>query len=264
MLADIFADKKIRIILYMSIGVIVLAVMYWAFTLFQFRIVSATPDTNNFPNSIGTLKLTFNRSLDAENMKKAIQSDPASIAKFNFDGYNSISVNDKTMTITIGQTPHTGNYRLELNNIRSKDGATFHATIPFIIKDIPYKNMDEATQALANEEASSGETLPEDPITKVLPYQTDTYMMTYVFPEESVELPATITITMKFFPPDGANPNAQQDQQLYLQKLRENRSAALQYLKDKSIDINKYIINYTEYDLRDEFPAGYTVPPPKE
>lgn len=261
MLADILVDKKIRAIIFMTIGVILLAIAYWVFTLYQFRIISTTPDTNNYPDSLGTLKINFNKSLDAEAMKQAIQSNPASIVKFNFDGYNAVSVQDKVLTITIGQTPRIGSYTLELNNIRSKDGSTFHATIPFIVKKINYNNMDEATKELFDKQSNDGETLPDDPIVKVLPYQTDNYLMSYTFQEESVELPATITITMKFFPPDGASPNAQQVQQEYLQKLRDNRTAALQYLKDHGIDINKYVLKYTEYDLRDEFPAGYVAQP---
>lgn len=231
----------------------------------QFRIVKATPDTNNYPSTMGLLVLEFNEKLDAKAIQDAYNKDAASVIKFSFDSPAYIEVYDKTIKITIQETAKEGKYKLLLNNIKSEDGSVFKQEIPFVIKNIAYNDMPEETQKLFNEYASEGETLPQDPIVGVLPYQTDKYKISYVFPEEDVEIPATITITMKFFEPgDNALPETPAQRQAYLNDLRKYRTEALTYLKENDIDINNYVIKYTEFDLQNEFPTGYVAQPETE
>jgi hypothetical protein len=102
----------------------------------------------------------------------------------------------------------------------------------------------------------------QDPIVKLLPHQTNYYKMSYIFSAEDAETPAAITITMKFFAPgDAAMPATPEEQQAYLNDVRKYRTEALNYLKQNGIDINRYIIHYTEPDLRNEFPSGYVAQP---
>lgn len=258
-------SPQIKLIIGLALLTVVLLVVLIFFQYLQFRIVKSTPDTNNYPSTLGLLVLEFNEKLDAQAIKDAYNKDAASVVKFSFDSPAYIEVYDKTLKITIQETAKQGSYTLSLNNIKSEDGSILKKEIPFIVKNIPYESMGEETQKLFDEYSSEGETLPQDPIVQVLPYQTDKYKISYVFPEEDVEVPATITITMKFFEPgDNALPATPAQRQAYLNDLRIYRTEALEYLKAKGIDINQYVMNYTEFDLRNEFPVGYVAQPEAE
>jgi hypothetical protein len=91
----------------------------------QFRIIKSTPDTNNYPSSMGVLVLEFNEKLDAESIRAAYNKDATSVVKFSFNSLAYIEVYDKTLRITIQETPKSGSYKLNLNNIRSVDGQHF-------------------------------------------------------------------------------------------------------------------------------------------
>lgn len=255
-------STQVKLIIGLALLTIVLLVVVIYLQFIQFRIVKSTPDTNNYPSTMGLLVLEFNEKLDAKAIQDAYNKDASSVVKFDFDSPAYIEVYDKTLKITIQETARQGRYTLSLNNIQSEDGSIFKQDIPFIVKNINYDDMNEETQKLFDEYASEGETLPQDPIVKVLPYQTDKYKISYVFPEEDVEVPATITITMKFFEPgDNALPATPAQRQAYLNDLRKYRTEALTYLKDQGIDINRYVMKYTEFDLQNEFPVGYVAPP---
>lgn len=254
--------KQAKIIIGLLILVVVLGVILAIFQYLQFRIVKSTPDTNNYPSTMGILVLEFNEALDAASIQESYNKDPRSVVSFNFDSAAYIEVFDKTLKITIQETARAGNYTLSLANIKSQDGSIFTGKIPFIVKNIQYDDLDEQTQKLFDEYASEAETLPQDPIVKVLPYETDKFKISYTFPPEEVELPATITVTMKFFEPgDNALPATPAERQAYLNELRTYRNQALTYLQEKGIDINQYIMNYTEIDLRSEFPSGFVAQP---
>jgi hypothetical protein len=63
---------------------------------------------------------------------------------------------------------------------------------------------------------------------------------------------------MKFFEPgDEALPATTAEKQEYLNNIRKYRTEAIDYLKSNGIDVNNYVMEYTELDLRDEFPPGY-------
>ena len=228
----------------------------------RFHATKITPDINRFPNTLGTMRLIFNEELDAQAINDAFSKENKSIAEVNFDAQLKLSAEGKQIKIDFSTIPKTGNYKLTLRNIRSTKGNVFSEVFTLRMKDVGYNQMSDEEKQLYDEYSLEGETLPEDPIVKVLPYETDLYRMTYVFPPENVELPATITITMKFFEPgDNALPATAEELTDYKNKIRKYRTEALQYLKDKQIDINKYQLNYSEIDLRDEFPVGYTPQP---
>lgn len=255
-------SKQAKIIIGLLLTITILLVIIAIVQFFSFRIVKSTPDTNNYPSSMGVLVLEFNKELDSKFIYDSYNKEATNVIQFSFDSPAYIEVSGKTLKITIQQTAKPGNYSLQLKNIRSQSGSILQAKIPFVVKNIPYGQLDEATKLLFDEYATEGETPPQDPIINVLPYQTDKYKISYTFPAEDVELPATITITMKFFAPgDAALPATPTEYQAYLNDIRTYRTAALDYLKSKNIDINKYIIKYTETDLQNEFPAGYITQP---
>lgn len=255
-------SKQVKIIIGLLIVLAVSGIALFIIQALQFRIVKSTPDTNNYPSSMGVLVLEFNEKLDAESIRAAYNKDAASVVKLSFNSLAYIEVYDKTLKITIQETAQPGNYTLNLNNIRSTDGNTFSKKIPFIVKSIKYDQLNTETKKLFDDYASEGETPQQDPIVKLLPHQTDKYKIGYVFPEGGGETPATITITMKFFAPgDAAMPATPEEQQEYLSNIRKYRTEALDYLKHNGIDINKYTIYYTEPDLRNEFPSGYEAQP---
>ncbi len=255
-------SPKIKLIIGLAILTLVLLIATLYLQSTQFRIIKSTPDTNNYPSTMGVLVLEFSEKLDAKAIRDSYNKDASSVVKFDFDSSVYIDVYDKTIKITIQQTAQEGKYTLSLNNILSEDGDKFSKDIPFTVRNIDYDNMSEETQKLFDEYASEGESMPQDPIVKVLPHETDKYKISYIFPSEGAEVPATITITMKFFEPgDNALPATSEQRQAYLNDIRRYRTEALTYLKDQGIDINKYIIRYTEFDLRNEFPAGFVVRP---
>lgn len=255
-------SKQVKIIIGLLIVLAISGIALLAIQTLQFRIVKSTPDTNNYPSSMGVLVLEFNEKLDAESIRAAYNKDAASVVKFSFNSLAYIEVYDKTLRITIQETPKSGSYKLNLNNIRSVDGSILSKEIPFIVKKIEYDQLSPEAQKLFDEYASEGETPQQDPIVKLLPHQTNYYKMSYIFSAEDAETPAAITITMKFFAPgDAAMPATPEEQQAYLNDVRKYRTEALDYLKQNGIDINRYIIHYTEPDLRNEFPSGYEAQP---
>lgn len=224
----------------------------------RFHVVKITPDINRFPNTLGTMRFEFNEELDSKVINESFIKDEKSIAEINFDAELKLSAEGKKLAIDFSTIPKTGNYKLTLRNIKSKKGNIFTEVFTLRMKDVGYNQMSDEEKKLYDEYSLEGETTPEDPIVKILPYETTNYKMSYVFPPENVELPATITITMKFFEPgDNAMPATANEITGYRNKIRTYRTEALQYLKDQQIDINKYVLNYSELELQSEFPVGY-------
>lgn len=255
-------SKQHKIIIGLIIVIVVAILVLLLINNTKFRITKSTPDTNNYPSTLGVLILEFSEDLDKEFISNNYNKDASNVVKFSFDSPAYIEIDKNKLIITIQETALKGKYSLNLNNIRSKDGNNFSANIPFIIKDIPYDAMSDEAKKIFDEYSTEGETLPENPIVSLLPHDTDNYKITYIFPEEDVEMPATITITMKFFEPgDEALPATPAEKQEYLNNIRKYRTEALDYLKTNGIDINNYVLEYTEVDLRDEFPSGYQPQP---
>lgn len=249
------------------ITAVIFALLFAGLSLFaflKFRISATSPDPNNYPSSLGVLNLTFNRKLNSAVIKQQFTADNQSVVKFSFNSTSLIDVENETLKITIGTTPLPGKYTITLNNIQASDGSFFSATIPFIVKDIPYNRLNDTDRRLFDEATVDGETLPKSPLTNVLPHETSAYKISYTLPPEYVELPPTITITMKFFEPgDVALPATPQEVQAYLTKLRSTTQEALTYLESEQIDVSKYTMNYTEPRLRNEFPVGFQAAPPQ-
>ncbi len=224
----------------------------------RFHAIRITPDINRFPNTLGTMRLTFNEDLDSEAINKSFLKENKSIAEVDFDSQIKLTADGRQIKIDFSTIPKTGNYKLTLRNIRSTKGNIFSEVFTLRMKDVGYNQMSDEEKRLYDEYSLEGETTPEDPIVKVLPYETSTYKMSYVFPPENMELPATITITMKFFEPgDNAMPATAVEMTDYRNMIRQYRTEALKYLKDKQIDITKYVLQYSEIELRSEFPVGY-------
>jgi len=252
------SSRQIKIITSILIILATLGIGYLIFYSLTFRIVETSPSTNSFPESLSVLSIKYSRELDKKFIEDSFTENPNSVVSFSFEGVNIIEVNSDTLKITIGKTPLAGKYALILNNIKSKDGSVLESNIVFTVKDIKYSQLSEAEKKMYNEQANTGETQPDDPIVDVLPFETDKYKISYFFPAEGIEGPATINITMKFFEPgDNALPATQQEKQKYLNDLRTGTNQALEYLQSKNVNVNDYIIDYTAIDLRSEFPKGY-------
>lgn len=156
------------------------------------------------------------KSLIRRLSKKRFKTDPKSIVTFDFESTSTILVSDKTLRINIASTPVPGKHSLSLTNITSESGESFSQKMAMNIVNTPYKNMSDDEKKLFDEAAAEGDELPNDPIVSVLPHETDKYKMTYTFPPEDVELPATITITMKFFEPGDVALPATEAEKKYL------------------------------------------------
>jgi hypothetical protein len=244
-----------------TVGILVLILFSAVFIYISTRlhIVKSTPDPSRYPSSLSVVVFEFNQKLDKAAIEKRFKTDPKSIVTFDFESSSTILVSDKTLRINIASTPVPGKHSISLANITSESGESFSQKMAMNIVNTPYKNMSDDEKKLFDEAATEGDELPNDPIVSVLPHETDKYKMTYTFPPEDVELPATITITMKFFEPgDVALPATEAEKNTYLQDIRKYRKEALAYLESKGINLAKYVLTYTESDLRSEFPAGYT------
>lgn len=252
------SPRQIKLLITTIILIATIGIGYGIFYFLNFRIVETSPNVDSFPDSLGVLNIKYNRELDKKYIEDSFNKNPQDVVVFSFESINTIEVNGDTLKITIGTTPLPGKYALILNNIKSKDGSLLSSNIVMTVKKIKYSQLSEAEKKMYNEQASTGETLPDDPIVDVLPHETDKYKISYAFPAEEIEQPATINITMKFFKPgNNALPATAQEKQKYLNDLRTYTNQALDYLRSKNINLNNYILNYTAIDLRSEFPAGY-------
>ena len=252
------SPRQIKLLITTIILIATIGIGYGIFYFLNFRIVETSPNVDSFPDSLGVLNIKYNRELDNKYIEDSFNKNPQDVAMFSFESINTIEVKGDTLKITIGTTPLPGKYALILNNIKSKDGSLLKSNIVMTVKKIKYSQMSEVEKKMYNEQASSGETLPDDPIVNVLPHETDKYKISYAFPAEGIEEPATINITMKFFEPgDSALPATPQERQRYLNDLRTYTNQALDYLRSKNINLNNYILDYTAIDLRGEFPTGY-------
>lgn len=225
----------------------------------RFHITSMTPDNRNYPAFLGTLEINFNKDLDEAGLKKRIAEKINSVVAINFDGDVKAVVSDKKLTLTFSRTPLPGSYEITLINIPSASGETINTTLPFIVKNIPYARMSKAEKALFDKFSSSSgedEAFTKFPLLAKLPHETDNYRVSYRFPEND---PApTLIITMKFFAPgNNAVPATPAEQAAYLSDVRKYRKEALAWIESQSPTYQKsFTLEYTELDLREEFPAG--------
>ncbi len=252
------SPRQLKLLIATIIFIATIGIGYGVFYFLNFRIVETSPNVDSFPDSLGVLNIKYNHELDEKYIEDSFNKNPQDMVVFSFESINTIEVSGDTLKITIGTTPLPGKYALILNNIKSKNGSLLNSNIVMTVKKIKYSQLSEAEKKMYNEQASTGETLPDDPIVDVLPHETDKYKISYAFPAEEIEQPATINITMKFFEPgDIALPATPQERQRYLNDLRTYTNQALDYLRSKNINLNNYILDYTAIDLRSEFPAGY-------
>lgn|GEM_PF-1594330 len=245
------------------LGVIFLGLLYSIYySLFVFHITKTTPSNQNYPSSLGNMTIYFNQKLNTDALRQKIQTNPKQIINPSFNSEVLIKVEDDHITVTFSQVPKTGNYKLSISNIEAVNGSIITTDLGFIVKNIEYKDLNAADKKQFDEEALSGEELPNDPIISVLPYETDDYKIAYSFPLENSTIPARVIITMKFYEPGDTALAATAQQKLeYLARVRKYTNQALDYLRSKNTDLNKYVLDYTEPELRAEFPKGYVASP---
>ncbi len=249
------------------IGVVLIAIIgFSVYNSLRFRITSTTPSSSNYPSSLGTMEVMFNKELDVKSMNNQLSDNPQAFVKVNFKGGSTARAHKDRLAITFKQTPPAGSYKVTLSNIRAVDGSVLNTVIKRKVKDIPYDQLSKKEKQLYDALSKDADTdvVDEHPLLQKLPYQTEQYLISYGT-ENIDDLNAaehdhgtpTITITMKFFEPgSNARPASPAEQQAYLQDIRTYRRQALDWLQSKGFNLNDYKIQYSEPELQDEFPKG--------
>lgn len=244
-------NKKILIPIAVILVILLITVaVYYAWKNSSLQIVSTTPKNNEVTLGTSAIDFRFSKEINIVEFEKNIE-DPSKII-------SGIGLKDsKTLSIKLGELSKDTKYSITIKNITSKNGEVLKEyKFDFYPRDIDFKDLSEEEKRRQIEETDK--TTYQDPLENVLPHETKDYKITYLTPSESIEMPATITITMKFFEPGStAVPATPAEKQEYLNNLRRYRTEALEYLKSNGIDVSSYVMEYTELDLRDEFPPGY-------
>lgn len=244
-------NKKILIPVAVILVILLITItIYYAWKNSSLQIVSTTPKNDEITLGTSTIDFKFNQDIDTAEYEKNIE-DPNKII-------SGIGLKDsKTLSIKLGELSKDTKYSITLKNITSKKGDILkNYKFDFSPRNIDYKDLSDEEKKRQIEETDNYSY--QDPIENILPYETKNYKITFLTADESTDMPATITITMKFFEPgSNAVPATPAEKQEYLDSLRKYRTEAIEYLKSNGIDVSSYVMEYTELDLRDEFPPGY-------
>lgn len=249
--------RRYKKTVYIVVGLILLAGAIFTYQMLQFRITSISPSNRNYPSSLSVVEVGFNRELNKSDLEKRVATNAKDVVSANFSGDIKASVDGSKLTITFARTPLAGDYEIELHNIMSADGSVLNKRLALNVKDIEYADMTDAEKKLydADTPITDDEYDAEYPIFTKLPRETNQYIISYKYTGSD---PApTLTVTMKFFPPgNNAIPATDAEQAEYLSQLRTYRTEAVKWIESQGASINDYIMQYTEPELQDEFPAG--------
>ena len=238
-------------------------ILYFILDAYIFHITKIVPDTNNFPNRLAIMKVRFNKPLDSKAIQEQHSKDAKSVVSSSFDSTTNLKIDNKELTIEFSTIPRSGNQTIKLANITSVNGDTLSQTININLKDIPYEKMTAEEKSIFDDVASFGEDVKDDPVVAALPYDNDMYKIAYYSSPGEANQPIIIRITMRFFKPgDNALPATNEELETYYSQLRKYRTEAINYLKSKGIRPEKYVMEYSEDDLVNEFPQGLPKPTP--
>lgn len=243
-----------------AIIIIVFLFAYFLNLSSRFNIQNITPNNKNFPNSINKVIINFNKPIDISELSSRYQKDQKSVITTNIPGNNKLIFAEKSLEIIFEKTPETGVFEIRLISITSKEGnRKLNETLTFEFEDIPYTNLNDVEKKIYDDFSNiAEEPLVGQKIVDLLPYQTDNYLIQYIYPpEENDENTGIILITMKFFPETIASQELTEEQTIeYINKIRKYRGEAINWLKSNGFDLNEYSVEYSEPEIVEEFPAG--------
>lgn len=208
-----------RIIKITLISLIVLAVIglvsYLIYNALIFRVIKSEPTDNALlSKDINQINIFFNRELDEtpDSLKKKI------ITKPDIE-YEKIEVLDKQIKLTVPQIKSFQDYSILLLGIKSKDGQVItQKKINFKTDNLPEVEGDESSFPMEFE----------------LPISNSRYKIDAVQIGESVTYQVTIYAIL----------NRPSQAESYRQQLHEYSAEALEFLKAKGVDPNKYKIEF--------------------
>ena len=237
--------KRKKILVITGLITILITVLVF-FNNSRFSISSTFPNNNNYPSSLSTLEIKFNKELDKKFINNKFNEDPKLIINTSFDSSAKIDVYDRSIKFTFKQIPLKGDYKISINNIRSSNGSILSKELKLKVRDISYDKLSKEEKELYDNFASIGEDTPDDKAFSILPHETNDYIITYSI-NPGIEAPPTITITSKIYPPgDNALPATEDQLTEYRSKLTQFRKEALEWLKANSINTSEYTIKYPE------------------
>lgn len=244
----------IRITILISTVLIISLIIYFGWKSATLQVVSTTPKTDEVTVGTSAIDIEFSKEINAVEYEKNIVDPDKIVTGITMKDQNLVSL--KIDNLVLGKK-----YSIGLKDITAKSGGSIGKyNLEFTPKNIDFADLSEEEKRRQIDETDKREF--EDPLEATLPHETSNYKMTFITRDESTDLPATITITMKFFEPgSNALPATPAEKQEYLNNIRKYRTEALEYLKSNGIDINNYVLEYTELDLREEFPVGYQPQP---
>lgn len=238
-------------------GLLLVLIGFMVYRSMQFHVTGTSPNHNKYPASLSSLEIRFNRDLDTEQLEQRITKNMDQVVQASFTGKIRATVDTNKLTLRFQKTPNVGNYHIKLVDIPATDGSVLTTTVSLKVRDIPFDQLtnEEKKQYTALATTFDDIDYTKYPLLAKLPYETDKYKVSFRYGDND---PAPIVIiTMKFFPPgNNAQPATPAQQQEYINNIRTYRAAALDWAKSQGLDYGIYTMEYTELELRTEFPAG--------
>ncbi len=219
--------SRTRIIMLIGGFVLILLVIEVVYQTTHLIITGQYPSSNatNMP-TVAPIKLTFNNAVDPTSIKYTIT--PAVDIKVQVTKGQILFI--PTAGFITDQT-----YTFNLSSVSTKGGGTTTSRqFSFTTKYLTAAEVPSWVNQANLQQTDSH--LNSNPIVAMLPYETLDYKIEYHLGNNQ-EVILDIQLYGQYNRPDQYND--------YIQQLKDNKAAALQYLKDKGFDPKSYTIIYT-------------------
>ncbi len=209
-------------------GVLVVCIGLLVRHQFFFFVSGTSPKSGSTVSSTTSVAvISFNKTLDEkQNIYENIEIYP----KERF--FKDIRVSGKQIIISFASLDIEKEYSITIKNVRSSDGKTIDA-VDFTLKTkyVPFSQLskDQKEESLANIDQGNF----DDPILSHIPHETNFYVIDPVFGNtDEGQLALSVRITIKTSSADTKS------------SIEQHKKDARNYLKEKGIDVNNYVINY--------------------
>lgn len=228
MILDLLKKYKVVIIVIAVIIVILLLISIVLNTII-FRVSNTVPSNNTKINT-GTNLITIEFNKDIQNIDNNSVVSESNIIR-------SVSVDKNKLSIGVNNLQNNRKYQIIINNIKSTDNQIIDKYVyNFETGFVPESQMSEAERNQAIQQTDKGNT--QDPIIKVLPYNTPSYTVNYRFVVVGDEETKTVIDVVIYLNEVDRRAGEIESVNFYKKQIND-------YLIKNGIDINNYQFNYT-------------------
>jgi|GEM_PF-2352260 len=221
--------SRYKKIIWSVIIMIIVSFLAWGiYILLVFQVLSITPSQNSkISGGSGQVTFNFNRDLDTIDLGKQMYSSEGLAI--------SAQVDRNKLTLFISNINQVKKYRIQLKDIRSKDGnAISYINYQFEGAFVPYGQLSDSEKNRQIKETDKGNI--QDPVMGILPKYGDNYVIKYELSGEPSQKGKYIKLNIILLL-DAQNINNRDLAKQY-------KNEALGFLKNNNINPNDYVIKY--------------------